>query len=401
MTEKPPAPKTIRPRVLCVDDEPKVLEGLALTLRRKFDVTTAPGGEQGLTALEQGDPFAVVLSDMRMPGMDGAHFLEKVCEKAPDTVRMLLTGHTDLDSAIAAVNKGRIFRFLTKPCPREDLLDAMGAAAEQHRLITAERVLLEETLSGALKVFSDILSLLNPAAFGRASRIQRLVRQMIPYLGRESAWQLDLSSMLSQIGLVTVPEDIVEKFAGNKRLTSDEQETWDQYPRTGADLIRNIPRLEEIAENVAEQNRRFTSRLASVRLPLGARVLKVVSDYDWLATAGSSGEDALNQMEERTGWYDPEIFAILGKIVRAENHQKQIREVLARDLELGMVVHSEVKSADGMVLVGKGQEITPTLLVRLKSFARFSNIQEPLHVVAGAPTRSRERQSAEQAILSA
>ena len=393
MTEKRPATTTTCPRVLCVDDEPNVLEGLALTLRRKFDLTTAPGGEQGLMALEQSDPFAVVLSDMHMPGMDGAQFLERVREKAPDTVRMLLTGHADLDSAISAVNKGRIFRFLTKPCPREELLDAMAAAAEQHRLITAERVLLEQTLSGALKVFSDILSLVNPVAFGRASRIQRLVRQLIPYLGRESAWELDLSSVLSQIGLVTVPEEIVKKAASNKRLSREEEEIWNQYPRTGADLIRNIPRLEEIADNVAGQNKRFTSRIASSRVPLGARVLKVCSDYDWLVTAGSRAEDALKEMDERTGWYDPEVLGILCEVVRAEEG-KRVHEVLVRELRLGMVMHGEVRNADGMVLVGKGQEITATLLVRLKSFARFSNIQEPLHVVAGNSTRSRERKPA-------
>ena len=106
-----------RPRVLCVDDEPQVLEGLALNLRRHYEVHVAGSGAEGLQRLEQDGPFAVVLSDMRMPGMTGAVFLAHVRQRAPDSVRLLLTGHAELDAAIAAINTGHIFRFLAKPCP--------------------------------------------------------------------------------------------------------------------------------------------------------------------------------------------------------------------------------------------------------------------------------------------
>jgi DNA-binding NtrC family response regulator len=107
---------TERTKILCVDDEPRVLEGLALHLGRIFEMVTATSGREGLEVLAGQGPFTVVLSDMRMPGMDGAAFLSKVRQAAPDTTRMLLTGDTDLQAAIAAVNEGQIFRFLTKPC---------------------------------------------------------------------------------------------------------------------------------------------------------------------------------------------------------------------------------------------------------------------------------------------
>ena len=122
----------IRTRVLCVDDEPHVLEGLSLHLRRRYDVDTATSGGAGLDILKADATIAVVLSDMRMPGMDGASFLARAKEVAPDAVRLLLTGQADLDSAIAAVNEGQIFRFLTKPCPPPTLLGAVAAATEQH-----------------------------------------------------------------------------------------------------------------------------------------------------------------------------------------------------------------------------------------------------------------------------
>src|SRR5690349_20120797 len=173
-----------KPALLCVDDEPLVLEGLTLHLRRAFTVTTATSGAAGLEILKDKGPFAVVMSDMRMPGMNGAEFLSKVREQWPDTVRVLLTGQSDLQSAVAAVNDGQIFRFLTKPCPPELLLGALGAASRQHDLLIGERVLLEQTLHGSIKMLTDVLSLANPVAFGRANRAKRLMGLLLAEVQR-------------------------------------------------------------------------------------------------------------------------------------------------------------------------------------------------------------------------
>ncbi|HEY1101065.1 MAG TPA: response regulator, partial [Myxococcota bacterium] len=181
----------VRPKVLCVDDEPQVLEGLALHLRRGYTVVTATSGAAGLEALRQDPEIAVVLSDMRMPGMDGATFLAAVKQQAPESVRLLLTGQTDIESAAAAINNGQIFRFLTKPCPPTSLLAAFEAAFEQHRLITAERVLLEQTLHGSIKTLTDVLSLTNPISFGRANRVKKTVTALAEVLGIADRWQLE------------------------------------------------------------------------------------------------------------------------------------------------------------------------------------------------------------------
>jgi len=158
------------PKILCVDDEPLILEGLTRQLRRNYQVKTAVGGEAALAVLEKESPFAVVISDMRMPGMNGAEFLKRSLKGWPDTVRMLLTGQTELDAAISAVNEGNIFRFLTKPCAPDALTSALTAAVNQYRLVTTERVLLEQTLHGSIKTLTDILALAQPTAFGRATR---------------------------------------------------------------------------------------------------------------------------------------------------------------------------------------------------------------------------------------
>jgi DNA-binding NtrC family response regulator len=123
--------------ILCVDDEPRVLDGLKLTLRRGFTVTTATSGAEGLARLKEMDGATVVISDMRMPVMDGADFLARVRTHWPDATRLLLTGETGRDAAVAAVNEGQVFRFLTKPCAPDKLVAAVDC---RKNAVAADRV---------------------------------------------------------------------------------------------------------------------------------------------------------------------------------------------------------------------------------------------------------------------
>ncbi len=136
-------------KVLFVDDDMNVLTSFRLRLGRRFDITTLLGGEQGLEALDDEGPFAVVITDQRMPNMDGITFLGELRKRAPDTVRMMLAGNTDLTTAIKAVNEGSIFRFFTKPCPLDDLASAIEVGLEQYNLVTAERELRDVQLTMA------------------------------------------------------------------------------------------------------------------------------------------------------------------------------------------------------------------------------------------------------------
>lgn len=126
-------------KVLFVDDEHLILDGYKRMLRGEFKVDTAVGGEQGLTSIRDRGPYAVVISDMRMPGMSGTQFLTRVRQKAPDTVRMLLTGFADIDAAMEAVIQGNVFRYLAKPCEKEVLVGAINAGVSQYRLAMVER----------------------------------------------------------------------------------------------------------------------------------------------------------------------------------------------------------------------------------------------------------------------
>lgn len=381
-------------KILCVDDDANILEGYQRGLRRRFHIDTALGAEPALAAIDARGPYAVVVSDMRMPGTDGVQLLSEVRERAPDSVRIMLTGFADLQTAIEAVNEGNIFRFLTKPCAPEALAKALSAGIEQHRLVTAEKELLEKTLAGAIKVLADVLSLTNPTAFGHASRVRRLVRRLCEELRVEQPWQFEIAAMLSQIGCVTVPPDTLEKIYHARTLTPEESQMLRAHPITGRNLVANIPRLEKVADVIAYQHKRFdgsgipSDSVAGKEIPLGARILKVALDYDTLKWCGETDVKALVELRQRLGWYDPDVLAAMETVSELET-SLETREVKVRELTSQMILAEDVTTTDGALVVSKGQDVTPSLCQRLKNFSRKRQLTEPIRVLVRAEAGAR------------
>ncbi|MCA9592984.1 MAG: response regulator, partial [Myxococcales bacterium] len=204
-------------RILLVDDEPLVLEGLARQLGWEFEVSTAPSGARALELVQSEGPFAVVISDMRMPNMDGAEFLERARALDPDMVRVLLTGQSDLLQAIRAVNHGQLFRFLSKPCPPDVLVPTIQDAVRQHRLLTAERELLEKTLRGSVQTLLDTLALAQPDTFGRARRVEQYVVEVLDTIGEKEQWSIQLAALLCHLPLITLPPETLRRYFDGKR----------------------------------------------------------------------------------------------------------------------------------------------------------------------------------------
>ena len=169
-------------KVLFVDDEMNVLSAFRRHLRHDYEVETATSGAEALELCETKGPFAVVVADMNMPGMDGVSLLSEIKQKYPDTIRIMLTGNATQKVAIDAVNEGSIFRFLTKPCPPEILQQVLEAGTRQYQLVTAEKELLEKTLSGSIRMLTDMLSLTNPLAFSLSSRLRLIVQHVVKEL---------------------------------------------------------------------------------------------------------------------------------------------------------------------------------------------------------------------------
>jgi response regulator RpfG family c-di-GMP phosphodiesterase len=373
-------------RILFVDDEPNVLNAIKRQLRNKFQFETAGSSREGLAAVNGKGPFAVVVSDLRMPLMDGIQFLSRVREMAPDTVRMVLTGNADLNTAIEAVNQGNVFRFLTKPCADDVLVKVLTIGLEQYRLITAEKELLEKTLKGGIEVMTDLLSMANPEAFGRSLRIRRYVAEIASKLMVSNIWQLETAAMLSQIGWFLLPAQTMQKLYNGQSLNPEEAKTLTMNPMISADLINNIPRMEEMAEIILYQEKHYdgSGQPEDTRrgnaIPLGARILKVALDFDLLEAKGVMRGKALAELGGRDGWYDPEVLQAMAKVIGIEKNYK-VREAAFSELRAHMILDQDLCSSKGQLLISKGRELNEVVLKRLKHFSRNSGVREPVRVL--------------------
>ncbi len=373
-------------KILCVDDELNILLSLQRQLRKRFHLESALGPEKALATIERDGPYAVIVSDLQMPGMNGLDLLAKVREMAPETVRIMLTGQADLATAIAAVNQGNIFRFLTKPCSAEELAATLEAALEQHRLVTAERNLLENTLRASVKVLTDVLSLVHPAAFSRASRIHRYVRHMAAELKLRDAWQFEVAALLSQVGCITLEPGALDRIYTGDELSDEEKKMFAAHPAAGGELLAHIPRLEAVACMIANQNLSFEQAPAvSAHVPhetvaMGAHLLRAALDFDRLITRNRSHEESTAQMRQRAQDYDPACLEALARYVAPEGGMA-VRVLKSAELLPGMVVDQDVRSKSGLLLLAKGQEVTLSVLGRLRAFAAKVGIAEPVRVL--------------------
>ena len=377
-------------KILLVDDDPKLLAALERNLRLRFSLATASGGEAALAKMAGEGPFGVIVADMQMPGMNGLELLDAVQKRHPETVRLMLTGNADQHTAMEAVNRGHVFQFLTKPCPMETLIMVLSAGLRQHRLIVAERELIEKTLHGSIKLLADILALTDPLAFGYGEALREYMRAYLKATPMVDAWELEIAAILSQIGMVTIPPTIIERARGGTELTKVEQDILKGVPKAGADLLANIPRLESVARSVLYQQKHYDGSGVPANvvhgedIPIGARILKVLMDLLELEAQKLSKEEALNQMQQRRGWYDPRVldatFACFAITLPASSAKSQGQAIPAKDLRVGQVVLMDVQTDHGKILVLARSQITPVLLMRLNNFARLSRIREPIYI---------------------
>jgi response regulator RpfG family c-di-GMP phosphodiesterase len=373
------------PSILLVDDEVAILDGLRRQLRKRFTVHTANSGAAALELLES-ESVTVVVSDMRMPQMDGATFLSRVHSLYPNVVRILLTGQADTQSAIAAVNEGKIYRFLTKPSPPEVLLEEIGNAVELNRLVTAEKELLRTTLRRTVEALTATLSLAQPAAFGRAVRVTRTVTDIAGALQVEEPWDLEVTAMLAHLGAVTLPPNVLAKLDAGRPLTEDEAEMADRVPEISRDLVATIPRLEDVAEAIGCHRARFDGGGSALRtprgedLPLAARVLRLAVDFDAGMSQRPSVQATISALQADAGAYDPRVLAALVSCHDVPLTQGPPRDVDVLHLEPGMVVFDDVPTTDGVLLISRGTVVTDALIFRLENYARQDRVARHIRV---------------------
>jgi response regulator RpfG family c-di-GMP phosphodiesterase len=380
-------------KILFVDDEPNILAAFQRQLHKQFQVDTAAGAAAGLTMLQNWRDYAVVVADMQMPEMNGVDFLVRVKSAAPDLVLMMLTGNADQATAVKAINRGNIFRFLNKPCPHEELVAALEAAIRQHELVTAERELLEKTLNGSIKVLTEILALFDPIRFGQAEKLRYQMRQMAIALKLAQTWELEAAALLANIGHVTLPPELVLKARLGHSLSPREQQILERLPEVGSNLVMQIPRLDEVGRIIHYQNQRFDGsafppdKVAGENIPVGSRILKVLADLAQLENKGFERSVALDEMRKRKDWYDPKMLGIVAEALQQEADSRGPVEGTSRlvtfaNLRIGDVLAADLVTKDGVLIISAGNRVTLPMMQRLKNFAALSGVKEPIHVEA-------------------
>jgi response regulator RpfG family c-di-GMP phosphodiesterase len=356
-------------KILCVDDEESILRGFQLNLRKDFELHIAANGREGLEVFNQEKGFALVLSDMRMPEMDGATMLSKIKAIDPEVVTVLLTGHTDFESAMAAVNEGNVFRMLSKPCPPDTLIKVLKDGLAQHDLIISKRILLDQTLRGAVDALAQSLSTAKPLFFGRAQRVRRIAKEIGEKLKIPNIWRIDVAAVFSQLAYISIPETVSEDVYHNRKLSSEVKEMVKKLPEDTKKIIQKIPGLEEVGEilNKLDIQYRFETP-DSEGLRLSASILKVALDYDYYEQQGHEKSLILQTLVSRTNEYDPTITESLSELLLISEQSYQLEEISIKKLDIGMRLAQDLRLDDGFLVASSGADIDRQLLKVIRNY---------------------------------
>jgi response regulator RpfG family c-di-GMP phosphodiesterase len=419
VTEAPAQAPQGRDRVLYVDDDFEGQEAFARVAGAHYEVTVAMDATEALRALQNEGPFAVIVSDLRMPGMDGVALLSHAQASWPTITRVLLTGDGDLESAIAAINSGRIFRFLTKPCGYEAMLQAVKDSVDQYKHVTAERVVLEQTLLGTVKTLTDLLAIASPAAYGRASRVKNNLGEILTYYAKKTKptltggaaygrakpgaaapsqgggpplqdrWELEAAALLSQIGSVGLPAATADKLYYGKPMTPQEQLAASRVASVSARLLANIPRLDGIRKILLYQTKQYdggglpAGNVAGDQIPWGSRALKIVVDFDVLESQGVDRVKAFETLQKQPNIYDRGLVELFSQALGGTG-DVSIQEVGLAGLRPGMVFAEDVIAKNGVLLAARGLEVTPSIMEKVSSTWQQVGLVKPIKVAVKA-----------------
>lgn len=430
-----PAPQAT---VLFVDDEPGILSALRRLFRSQgYRILLANSGAEGLATLEAEDgKVDLVVSDMRMPVMDGARFLEQVCLRWPHTVRILLTGYSDMSSTVSAINRGEIYRYIAKPWDDQDLmltvhhaLDRQRLERENQRLLaltqqqndqlkeandtleqkvaarTAELSQLVSFLEQAqaeqkraflttVRVFSSLIELRGGVIGGHSRRVTDHARTLAQKLGLDDAAVQDvvLAALLHDIGKIGLPDDLLAKPFN--LLNGESRAQVMRHPVVGQNVLMGVEQLKNAAQIIRHHHEcydgsGYPDRLAGAAIPRGARILSVASDFDalqigTLVQRPLKANEALAFLIDNKGKrYDPRVVEVFVNLIN-ESHKGEVTEAALRlsAARPGMVLARDLLHRDGYLLLAKGFALSAPIIEQLVRLEESENQNFSVSVVA-------------------
>ncbi|MFA6014927.1 MAG: HD domain-containing phosphohydrolase [Gallionellaceae bacterium] len=393
--------------ILCVDDEPNILSSLQRLLRREnYKVLTAPSAAEGLILLEQ-HPVDLVMSDMRMPEMDGSQFLQQVRQRWPETVRILLTGYADVQSTMAAINQGEIFRYIAKPWDDNDVLLLVKHALERKLLqqdkqrleaLTQEQNEALKTLNASLEVkvqertralqealheveksngelrknfltsvaiFSNLMELRAGNIGGHSRRVADFARKLANQMSlpADEVQNIVLAGLLHDIGKIGLPDTLLIKSLPS--LTPDELAELRRHPQIAQTALTPLPQLKSAASLIRSHHERFDGHgypdhLSGFAIPLGARILTLANDYDALQNGGMLSAPLTPAkayefiVEARGKRYDPSVVDAFKELIGSPDSQEEVAvKMHSADIKPGMILAKGLFTSDGLLLLFK------------------------------------------------
>lgn len=293
MTDQAQPSSQTRPKVLFVDDDEQVLHSFEKLLRNRYDVVTATDARQGLVLLLKEGPFQVVVSDLKMPLMDGVSFFVRVKELSPDTVRILLTGYGDFENAVESVNRGYVFRFLSKPCPPDLMAQTIADGVQQYELIMAGHEQhsfqkLKKLMEGIVEGFSAMVEARDPYTSGHQRRVAELAVLIAKRMGFTKARleALRIAGMIHDVGKVYIPLDFLNKPG---RLKEQEMSVIHLHPEVGADIFKSLEYEWPISDIIRQHHERldgsgYPDGLSGDDILIEARILAVADVVDAMSS---------------------------------------------------------------------------------------------------------------------
>lgn len=380
--------------MLLVDDDAKLANAARRMLHKHMDLDTANDAASALETLRTNKDYTVVVCDHNMPGMSGAELLAQIAQEWPTTTRIMFTGDQDRNVASQAINSGQVFRLLNKPCEPDDLRLAITEGHKHHQLITAERDLLERTLSGSVKVLVDVLALSHPQAFAASQRTRLWARKMVKALGWSGGWEIGLGAMLWPLGDIVLPDEVIAKRDAGETLSEDDRAALDHAPEAAHALITNIPRLSGVADIIRRCRQGFDGSgppgdgLRGTEQPKGARLLRVLIDL--AAHPDTTTPEGLAKAREALArtpqLYDPDILAALSCLDQpgASPAKATARAVAPALLLEGDIIARDVNTHEGKLLLAAGSELTAPMIQKLRQIRRTGGVEDQLSIYRAA-----------------